>query len=104
MCGRFASQLPPELVARMFQTSGPLPNVRASWNVAPTQTAMVVRMDTGSGERHLDLLRWGLVPSFTKDLKSSKRPINARSETAGTSGMFRSALKARRALVVADAF
>ncbi len=32
------------------------------------------------------MLRWVLVPHFTKDLKACKRPINARSETAGTSG------------------
>ena len=42
-----------------------------------------------SGERRLDLLRWGLVPHFTKDLKAARRPINARAETVATSGMFR---------------
>jgi putative SOS response-associated peptidase YedK len=45
-----------------------------------------------------------LVPHFTKDIKDCKRPINARSETAEISGMFRSALAARRCLVPADAF
>ncbi len=50
------------------------------------------------------MLRWVLVPHFTKDLKACKRPINARSETIATSGMFRGALKARRCLVPADAF
>jgi hypothetical protein len=38
------------------------------------------------------VLRLGLVPHFTKDLKACKRPINARSETAARSGMFRGAL------------
>ncbi len=57
-----------------------------------------------TGERRLDALRWGLVPHFTKDLKACKRPINARSETIATSGMFRGALAARRCLVPADAF
>jgi putative SOS response-associated peptidase YedK len=44
------------------------------------------------------------VPHFTKDLKACARPINARSETVATSGMFRGALAARRCLVPADAF
>ncbi len=44
------------------------------------------------------------MPSFTKDSKVCKRPINARSETANTSGMFCSALQARRWLVPCDAF
>ena len=104
MCGRFASQLPAELIAQLFRTSNPLPNLAPSWNVAPTQAAMVIRRHPESGERHLDLLRWGLVPHFTKDLKACKRPINARSETIATSGMFRGALKTRRCLVPADAF
>jgi putative SOS response-associated peptidase YedK len=104
MCGRYASFLPAEATARLFRVAGPLPNVAASWNVAPTQDAMAVRRHPDSGERRLDLLRWGLVPHFTKDLKAARRPINARAETVATSGMFRAALAARRCLVPADAF
>ena len=104
MCGRYAGFLPPEALARLFRTGNPLPNVAPSWNVAPTQPAMVIRRHPTAGDRHLDLLRWGLVPNFTKDLKTARKPINARSETAGTSGMFRGALAARRCLVPADAF
>jgi putative SOS response-associated peptidase YedK len=104
MCGRFASVLPPELIARLFRTTPDLPNTPASWNVAPTQNAMVIRRHPTTGERRLDALAWGLVPHFTKDLKSARRPINARSETAAGSGLFRGALAARRCLVPADAF
>jgi putative SOS response-associated peptidase YedK len=105
MCGRFAAQLPPEFIRRLFATTGDVPNLGPNWNVAPTQSAMVVRRHPDTGERRLDLLRWGLVPHFTKALtKSTIRPINARSETATTSGMFRGALASRRCLVPADAF
>jgi putative SOS response-associated peptidase YedK len=104
MCGRFAAQLPPEFIRRLFATTGELPNLGPNWNVAPTQPAMVIRRHPETGERRLDVLRWGLVPHFTKDLKACKRPINARSETAASSGMFRGALAARRCLVPADAF
>jgi putative SOS response-associated peptidase YedK len=104
MCGRYASFLPAEATARLFRVLGPLPNAAANWNVAPTQDAMAVRRHPDSGERRLDLLRWGLVPHFTKDLKAARRPINARAETVASSGMFRAALAARRCLVPADAF
>ncbi len=104
MCGRYASYLPPEAIAALFSTTGPLPNIALSWNVAPTQAAMVVRRHPDTGERRLDLLTWGLVPHFTKDLAAARRPINARSETAGASGMFRGALASRRCIVPADAF
>ena len=103
MCGRFASQLAPELLRRAFAALGDIPNTPPSWNIAPTQAALVVRRHPEIGERRLDALRWGLVPHFTKDLKACKRPINARSETIG-SGMFRGGLAARRCLVPADAF
>ncbi|MDR3535219.1 MAG: SOS response-associated peptidase [Acetobacteraceae bacterium] len=104
MCGRYASFLSPQAVRVLFRTANPLVNLAPSWNVAPSQAAMVVRHHPETGDRHLDLLRWGLIPHFTKDLKTARKPINARSETAGSSGMFRGALASRRCLVPADAF
>jgi putative SOS response-associated peptidase YedK len=104
MCGRYASFLPPEFIARLFGTTNPLPNLKPTWNMAPTMSAPVVRRHPESGERHLDLLTWGLVPSFTKDLKTARKPINARAETVANSGMFRTALAKRRCLVPAAAF
>jgi putative SOS response-associated peptidase YedK len=104
MCGRYASFLPPELIARLFGTTNPLPNLKPTWNMAPTMSAPVVRRHPETGERHLDLLTWGLVPSFTKDLKAARKPINARAETVASSGMFKAALAKRRCLVPAAAF
>jgi putative SOS response-associated peptidase YedK len=104
MCGRFAAQLPPEFIARLFRTLGELPNLGPNWNVCPTNQALVVRLHPQSGERRLDALTWGLVPHFTADLKKAARPINARAETVRTSSMFRDAFKRRRCLVPADAF
>ena len=64
----------------------------------------VVRRHPESGERHLDLLRWGLLPRWAKDPKGARQPINARAETVATSPMFREAYAKRRCLVPADAF
>jgi len=104
MCGRYASFLPAEAIARIFGTVNPLPNLAPSWNVAPTQDAAVVRRNCETGQRHLDLLKWGLLPYWTKEPTEMKRPINARSETAAKSRMFGDALARRRCLVPADAF
>jgi putative SOS response-associated peptidase YedK len=104
MCGRYASFLPAEAIARIFGTVNPLPNLAPSWNVAPTQSALVVRRHPGTAERQLDQLRWGLLPYWTKEPTKAKRPINARSETAAKSGMFRGGLSQRRCIVHADAF
>ncbi len=61
MCGRFASQLPSKLIRRLFTTIGDVPNLAPNWNVAPTQSAMVIRRHPDTGERRLDALRWGLL-------------------------------------------
>jgi putative SOS response-associated peptidase YedK len=98
MCGRYASFLPPELIARLFGTRNPLPNLKPTWNMAPTMDAPVVRRHPESGERHLDALTWGFVPAFTKTLK------DARAESVATSGMFRNALAKRSCIVPAAAF
>ena len=104
MCGRYAAFLPPEAIAALFQTRGALPNWPPTWNMAPTRDGPVVRLHPQTGERRLDLLRWGLLPHWAKDPASTRQPINARAETLGTSAMFRDAFARRRCLVPADAF
>jgi len=104
MCGRYASFLPAEALRAMFQTVNPMPNWEPTWNMAPTRNAPVVRLHPETRARHLDLLRWGLVPHWAKDPKSVRQPINARSETLASSSMFRDALARRRCLVPADVF
>ena len=104
MCGRFVSDLAPAAIAALFEVAPPLPNAAQSWNMAPTMQAPVVRHHPPSGERRLDLLRWGLLPHFIKDPKAARRPINARAETVRSLGLFRSAFAQRRCLVPATAF
>jgi len=104
MCGRYATFLPPEAVVALFQTRGPIPNWAPTWNMAPTRDAPVVRLHPDTGERRLDLLRWGLVPHWAKDPKSVRMTINARCETLASTPMFRDAFARRRCLVPADVF
>src|ERR1700722_2534751 len=54
MCGRSASFLPAEFIARLFSTANALPNLEPTWNMAPTKDAPVVRRHP-SGERHLNV-------------------------------------------------
>jgi putative SOS response-associated peptidase YedK len=68
MCGRYASFLPAEALARLFGTSGPLPNLEPTWNMALTKDAPIVRFDPEIGERRLEVAKWGLVPFFTNGL------------------------------------
>jgi putative SOS response-associated peptidase YedK len=104
MCGRYFQQRGPASVARYFETVNPLPNFAASWNRAPTQDAMVVRRHPETGARHLDPLRWGLVPRWAKDASGAAKMINARSESVAEKPAFREAFRKRRCLVTADGF
>jgi putative SOS response-associated peptidase YedK len=104
MCGRYASFLPAEALARLFGTTGPLPNLEPTWNMAPTKDAPIVCFGPETGVRRLEVAKWGLVPFFTKDLAKARRPINARSETVARSPLFKEAFARRRCLVPAAAY
>jgi len=104
MCGRFASTTPPDQLASYFgaEVASDLEEHRADYNVAPTRDVPVVRVRDDT--RHLDYLRWGLVPRWAKDLRIGSKMINARAETVATKNAYRSAFKRRRCLVSADGF
>ena len=105
MCGRFTVVEPdPNAFSFRFGFSySDFENFdwKPNYNVAPSHNILVVTED---GERHAELMRWGLVPFWAKDIKVGFKMINARSETLQTSGAFKHALKRRRCLVVADSF
>lgn len=72
--------------------------------MAPTKDAPIVRFVPDTGERRLELVKWDLVPFFTKDVARSRKPINARSETVARAPLFKEAFARRRCLVPAAAY
>jgi putative SOS response-associated peptidase YedK len=102
MCGRYTLTVPVEILAEEFGVTGPLPEVPPSYNIAPTQEVAAVLTD--DGERRLEMLRWGLIPSWADDPGIGSRMINARSETVPEKPSFRRAFRERRCLILADGF
>lgn len=108
MCGRYGRRADKQRIAEWFHTHDT--NVfdestyAPSYNVAPQSMQPVVRLDRETGERELTVMRWGLVPYWSKDGKAGFSTINARAETVTTSPAFREAMKRRRCLVPADWF
>jgi putative SOS response-associated peptidase YedK len=77
-----------------------------SWNVAPTQNVPIVteKLHDDELDRRLLVARWGLVPSWAKDMKIGSKLINARSETILEKPSFRKAAITRRALIPAEGY
>ena len=106
MCGRarLSSDVSEIKLVFSIPPERPPPNFAASWNVAPTDSLPVVRYDARAGERSLDVMRWGLVPFWAKDIKVGFSNINARAEGIDTRPAFREAFQRRRCLVPLDNF
>ena len=103
MCARYNLHSSPQALAEYFDVASrnlphtlPLPN----FNVAPTQQAPVVL----DGPRRFEVMRWGLIPFWAKDVRIGRRTINARAETVAEKPAFRAAFRNRRCLVPADGF
>jgi putative SOS response-associated peptidase YedK len=103
MCGRVRLSSDVSEIKLVFSIPPhrPTPNFPPSWNAAPTDSLPVARYDAKAGERSLDLLRWGLVPFWAKDLKVGFANINAKAEGIETRPAFREAFQRRRCLVPA---
>ena len=103
MCGRYVTVSSPALLAERFGvTEIRAPELDPSYNVAPRADVPVVA--ERHGERILDVVRWGLIPSWAKDRSIGDRFINARGETLSTSNAFKRAFERRRCIVPADGF
>lgn len=101
MCGRYSQTLSLAELARRYSAEAPKQlELKPRYNLAPSQEAPVV-VHGEDGRRSIELMRWGLVPGWAKDVKIGYKMINARAETAAEKPGFRSAMKARRCLVPA---
>jgi putative SOS response-associated peptidase YedK len=101
MCGRFTLTLDPVMLRQAFDLGEMPPEWIPRYNIAPSQPVAVV---ADAQTRNVDFIRWGLVPSWAKDISIGNRLINARAETLAEKPSFRSALARRRCLILADGF
>jgi putative SOS response-associated peptidase YedK len=79
MCDRFALDVPPKKLTEVFNLSGEL-DFNPSWNIAPSTKIATTRADV-DGSRHLNKMKWGLIPSWAKDASIGNKLANARDET-----------------------
>jgi putative SOS response-associated peptidase YedK len=106
MCGRMKMEGDFSQLKTAFGIPEDYPaiNYAPSWNVAPTDSLPIVRYNAKQGHRALDLMRWGLVPYWAKDIKVGFANINAMAETVDTRPAYRDAFARRRCLAPIEAF
>ena len=101
MCGRFTIMLDADELKETLELGNLPEDWRPRFNVAPTQPVAVV---ADAVRRNVEWMRWGLIPSWAKDVEIGNRLINARSETVTEKPSFRKAFLSRRCIILADGF
>ena len=101
MCGRFYLTASPAEIRKQFKLEK-MPELVPRYNIAPMQTSPIVVAD--ESVRALHMARWGLVPSWSRDLSPGAGMINAPAETLEEKPAYRKAFDSQRCLVPANGF
>ena len=107
MCGRIIQSSSPlhlAIVDGLEVSDSRMGNIRPRYNAAPSQELLVIRENRKTGERSLDLIKWGLIPHWFTDPRGGRRPINAKAESVSKLPTFREAYAQRRCIVPIDGF
>jgi putative SOS response-associated peptidase YedK len=101
MCGRIALNHSPKQLRQVYQTVNEV-EYAGRYNIAPgTEIIAVTREE---GRRFLHRMRWGLVPSWAKDVSIGQRMINARAETVAEKPAYRASFNRKRCIIPASGF
>lgn len=102
MCGRYTLSKPTKFIKKHFDPVTINCEHSERYNIAPGQNAPIIMLQ--NNQRKLRAMRWGLVPPWSKNIKTTKTLINARSETVHQKPTFRNSFQTHRCLVPADGF
>ncbi len=102
MCGRFILSKPKKVKAKELKIKQEeVDLLKPRYNIAPSNDIPAI---LNEGERHIEPLRWGLIPSWAKDETIGQRMINARAETLTEKPSFKGLLHKHRCIIIADGF
>lgn len=103
MCGRYRLSRHAQILRDHFGVETEV-DWSPRYNIAPTQPVATIRQHRSEPKREFSLMRWGLIPYWSKDAGIGARMINARAESVASKAAFREPLLYRRCLVPADGF
>lgn len=102
MCGRYGMFSSLQEIAERFRVKVPDFEFHPNYNAAPTQMLPVIISERD--ETKIELMKWGLIPSWAEDMSFGSKAINARAETITEKPSFRKAIKERRSIVPVNGF
>jgi putative SOS response-associated peptidase YedK len=104
MCGRYTNTAGMQELNDRFKVPFPGETGTHRYNIAPTEEVLAIVSPKGEPEARL--LRWGLIPTWAKDLKVAHKMINAKMETVAERPAYRNLIPngSRRALQIADGY
>jgi putative SOS response-associated peptidase YedK len=103
MCGRYRLSRRAQVLRDHFGVETEV-DWSPRYNIAPTQPVATIHQHRSQPKREFSLMRWGLIPYWSKDAGIGARMINARAETVASKAAFREPLLHRRCLMPADGF
>lgn len=103
MCGRYTLHKKIDDIAKRYNLANVPDDIHDNFNVAPGHIMPVIT-DDETGKPKLELMKWGLVPFWAKDVKIGYKLINARDDTIFEKPVWRSVILKKRCLVPADGF
>ncbi len=105
MCGRYGRRADKQAIAEAFHARIDQENeygVLPSYNIGPQTFQPTIRLNPEQMDRELTMMRWGLLPFWSKDSNVPFSTINAKAESVATSPAYREPFKRRRCLIPAE--
>ncbi len=105
MCGRFVNTNKIEDLVEQFNIDIDSANelsISKSYNICPTQYSPVIFEDTV--QRKIEMMHWGLIPSWSRDKQFSSNMINARFETIKEKPSFKNLINTNRCIIIASGY
>src|SRR4051794_39812087 len=101
MCGRYVLASEIKAIAKRFGLDAAEVELSNHFNVAPGQIMPVIRRKTIN---ELELMRWGLIPSWAKDAKIGYKMTNARADTVLEKPSYSKPMKSQRCIIPSNGF
>jgi len=102
MCGRIALvKTDKEKVKKRFKLKKAPEDLKPRYNIAPSQNIPVILNESPD---ELNYVRWGLIPSWAKEINTKYSMINARAESITEKPAYRGPIRHKRCLIIVDAF